>query len=118
LLLLQNTMLVAEGVGRKLNPDVNMWELSRPLIEDWMIRKHAPAEQIRTVIEDARESLERLPRLIASTERAAEAILAGGVKLAPETVRTLRGEDGSRRVSWTLVIAVVALAAAVIALAR
>jgi ubiquinone biosynthesis protein len=118
LLLLQKTMLVAEGVGRKLNPDVNMWELARPLIEDWMIRKHAPDQQIKTFIADTKESLERLPRLIASTERAAEAILEGGVKLSPDTVRSLRGDDGGKRVSWTLVIAVVALAAAVVALAR
>ncbi len=117
LLLLQKTMLVAEGVGRKLNPDVNMWELARPLVEEWMMKKNAPDQQIKTLIEDTRESLERLPRLIASTERAAEAILEGGVKLSPETVRSLRGDD-SKRLPWTLVIAVVALAAAVVALAR
>ena len=44
-------------------------------------------------------------------------ILEGGVKLSPETVRSLRGDD-SKRLPWTLVIAVVALAAAVVALAR
>ncbi|HJQ58181.1 MAG TPA: 2-polyprenylphenol 6-hydroxylase, partial [Vineibacter sp.] len=36
LLLLQKTMLMAEGMGTKLNPEVNIWELARPLIEDWM----------------------------------------------------------------------------------
>ncbi len=36
LLLLQKTMLVLEGVGREINPDLNMWELSGPLIRDWM----------------------------------------------------------------------------------
>ncbi|MCY3828426.1 MAG: 2-polyprenylphenol 6-hydroxylase, partial [Rhodospirillaceae bacterium] len=36
LLLLQKTMLVTEGVGRTLNPDINMWTLARPLIEAWM----------------------------------------------------------------------------------
>ena len=50
-------------------------------------------------------------------EKATQAILEGGIKLSPETIRTLRGEDSSR-VSWTLVLAVVALAAAVVALAR
>src|SRR5690606_20986461 len=30
LLLLQKTMLVAEGVGRRVYPDPNMWELARP----------------------------------------------------------------------------------------
>ena len=35
LLLLQKTMMVTEGVGRMLNPNLNMWELARPLIEQW-----------------------------------------------------------------------------------
>ncbi|MCC7046199.1 MAG: 2-polyprenylphenol 6-hydroxylase [Alphaproteobacteria bacterium] len=117
LLLLQKTMLVAEGVGRKLNPDVNLWEMARPMIEDWMIAKHAPDQRIRDFVTDAKENLERIPRLLAETEKATQAILEGGIKLSPETIRTLRGED-SNRVPWTLVIAVVALAAAVVALAR
>jgi ubiquinone biosynthesis protein len=117
LLLLQKTMLVAEGVGRKLNPDVNLWEMARPLIEDWMVRKNAPDQRIRDFMTDAKENLERIPRLLAETEKATQAILEGGIKLSPETIRTLRGED-SGKVPWTLVIAVVALAAAVVALAR
>ena len=36
LLLLQKTMLVAEGVGRKISPDANFWFLAQPLIESWM----------------------------------------------------------------------------------
>src|SRR5690606_2811906 len=35
LLLLQKTMLVAEGVGRRLAPQVNMWSLTQPLVESW-----------------------------------------------------------------------------------
>ena len=33
LLLLQKTMLVGEGTGRKLAPEANMWFLARPLVE-------------------------------------------------------------------------------------
>ncbi|MDP6897388.1 MAG: AarF/UbiB family protein, partial [Rhodospirillales bacterium] len=36
LLLLQKTMLVAEGTARKLSPDANMWMLARPLIKEWI----------------------------------------------------------------------------------
>ncbi len=36
LLLLQKTMVVAEGVGRKIAPDENMWLLIRPTMETWM----------------------------------------------------------------------------------
>ena len=33
LLLLQKTMVMAEGVGRALDPDLNMWAAAQPLIE-------------------------------------------------------------------------------------
>jgi ubiquinone biosynthesis protein len=35
LFLLQKTMVMAEGIGRILNPNLNIWEISRDLIEDW-----------------------------------------------------------------------------------
>ena len=34
LLLLQKTMVVVEGVARKLNPDTNIWEVSKPILEN------------------------------------------------------------------------------------
>ncbi len=46
LLLLQKSMLTAEGVGRALNPDINMWELARPLIEDWMREHRGPEARV------------------------------------------------------------------------
>lgn len=61
LLLLQKTMLVAEGVGRKLCPDVNMWEMARPLIEDWMRRNAGPEARIRESANALLDRLERLP---------------------------------------------------------
>ena len=33
LLLLQKTMVVVEGVARKLYPETNIWEVSRPIFE-------------------------------------------------------------------------------------
>ena len=42
LLLLQKTMVVIEGVGRRLDPQINIWTLARPLIEDWMRRIAVP----------------------------------------------------------------------------
>jgi len=42
LLLLQKTMMTAEGVGRSLNPNVNMWKLSEPLIAGWAKRDIQP----------------------------------------------------------------------------
>ena len=81
LLLLQKTMVVAEGVGRRLNPDVNMWELAQPLIESWMIDNLGPKAQIQTVIDDGIETLRRLPQLIERAEHALDSALDDGVKV-------------------------------------
>lgn len=78
LLLLQKTMVVAEGVGRKLNPVVNMWQLAQPLIETWMIDNLGPQAQIRTVVDDGIDTLRRLPQLIERAERALETALGDG----------------------------------------
>lgn len=61
LLLLQKTMLVAEGVGRVLNPSVNMWLLSKPLIEDWFRQNFGPAAKARELAEQGLTSLQTLP---------------------------------------------------------
>ena len=48
LLLLQKTMVLAEGLGRSSIPTVNMWSLARPLIEEWMIaNSRAAARALR-----------------------------------------------------------------------
>ncbi|MEK7773933.1 MAG: 2-polyprenylphenol 6-hydroxylase [Deltaproteobacteria bacterium] len=44
LLLLQKSMVIIEGVGRQLYPDINMWEVAKPLIYRWMAKeKLSPA---------------------------------------------------------------------------
>jgi len=39
LLLLQKSMVIIEGVGRQLYPDINMWEVAKPLIYKWMFKE-------------------------------------------------------------------------------
>jgi ubiquinone biosynthesis protein len=72
LLLLQKTMLMAEGMGTKLNPKVNIWELARPLIEDWMRDHFGPRATLARAAEDLAQGLRRLPRLIDSLHLVAE----------------------------------------------
>lgn len=47
LLLLQKTMLTLEGVGREINPELNMWVLAEPLIREWMMDNMGPKGKIR-----------------------------------------------------------------------
>lgn len=101
LLLLQKSMLLAEGVGRVLAPNVNMWELARPLIEEWMVQELGPEGRIRDVVTDATTTLEKLPRLIDSVDAAAQQIQQHGLRLDPETAAAIRGgPPGQRRFSW------------------
>jgi ubiquinone biosynthesis protein len=102
LLLLQKTMVVAEGVGRRLNPNVNMWELAQPLIEVWMIDNLGPQAQIRTVIDDGVETLRRLPHLIERAERALESALDDGVKLDAGAWRG--GQSQMAPIGWAILL--------------
>tara|TARA_B100001029_G_C14939623_1_gene382463 strand:- start:19 stop:855 length:837 start_codon:yes stop_codon:yes gene_type:complete len=63
LLLLQKTMVVVEGVARKLDPDTNIWEVSRPILEDWMKRIKGPESAINKTFELSKDLLERIPDL-------------------------------------------------------
>ena len=42
LLLLQKTMVVTEGVARTLNPNLNIWTASEPVVKYWIGRKLGP----------------------------------------------------------------------------
>ena len=46
LLLLQKTMVVVEGVARRLYPETNIWEVSRPVLEDWLKNVKSPKSTI------------------------------------------------------------------------
>ena len=64
LLLLQKTMVLIEGVGRQLDPKVNIWALARPLIEQWMRDNRGPEAQLRLRFEKLVEVIDGLPKLI------------------------------------------------------
>ena len=63
LLLLQKTMVVVEGVARKLDPDTNIWNISRPILEEWLKEIKDPINKTGEVINEASEVLKRLPDL-------------------------------------------------------
>ena len=69
--LLQKTMMMAEGVARQLNPQADIWDLSRPLASDWMRDQAGLAKRAETFIEDALLVASRLPRLLKELEDSA-----------------------------------------------
>ena len=94
LLLLQKTMVVAEGVGRALNPAVNMWQLAQPLIETWIAQNLGPQAQLRSAVEDGLEAARRLPHLVERAERTLEAVANGGIRLHPQSLDALAAGPG------------------------
>lgn len=105
LLMLQKTMMLTEGVGRMLNPQVNMWKMAEPLIADWAKDNLGPTARVREHLKDGAETLRRLPALIRQTEQALEELQTGGLKLHPDTARAIGGSGRTNRqwlfFAWT-----------------
>ena len=104
LLLLQKTMVVAEGVGRALNPELNMWQLAQPLIEGWIVDNLGPQAQLKSALADGLEVARRLPHLVERGERVLDAI-EGGVRLDPRSLDALaarRSSAAERLLPWAL----------------
>ena len=97
LLMLQKSMLLAEGVGRNLAPEVNMWELARPLIEGWMRARLGPEGRTVDAIADAISTLRALPRVVARIEAITADMEQGGLRLHPDTARAILGQADERR---------------------
>lgn len=68
-LLLQKSMMVIEGVGLALNPDVNTWKMIEPLIATWYRKNLGVQAAARYQLRETLDNLHRLPRLIERANR-------------------------------------------------
>ncbi|MCY4198548.1 MAG: 2-polyprenylphenol 6-hydroxylase [Gammaproteobacteria bacterium] len=73
LVLLQKTLLYVEGLGRRLYPELDLWDTGKPFMERWMVEQFGPAASLTSLLADLPELFTRLPRL-------------------PAEIRDLRGE--------------------------
>ncbi|MDC9701601.1 MAG: AarF/UbiB family protein [Alphaproteobacteria bacterium] len=96
LLLLQKSMLVVEGVARKLNPRFNMWTTADPVIREWIEGQLGAGSVLKTV-EEGRLALNRfqvrIPELLDCMERI---IRKTDIDLADKR-SCFRDEDRSRK---------------------
>ena len=101
LILLQKTMVVVEGVCRKLDPGFDMWTSAEPVVRDWVVRNLGPAGYakdardglvaLRTLVREAPAYAARIDRVA----REVDHITAHGLRLDPVTVNALA--DAQRR---------------------
>ncbi|WP_149141814.1 2-polyprenylphenol 6-hydroxylase [Gemmobacter caeruleus] len=54
LILLQRTMVVVEGVARGLDPHINIWQVARPIVEDYIKTNIGPRALLRDLMQTAR----------------------------------------------------------------
>jgi ubiquinone biosynthesis protein len=101
LLLLQKTMVLVEGVGRQLDPEVNIWALARPLIEEWMRENRGPEARLRQRLENLVETIDRLPKLIEDAGKLVATWADEGVVLHAETLAA-QAEHRWRNVYWLI----------------
>ena len=106
LLLLQKTMVVVEGVGRSLDPKLDIWTAAEPVVREWMERHLGPIGRIEDAAQGAGEVgrfLGQMPGLLGRAGRIADQLDAAtreGIVLAPETVAAI-GLAEARRSRWT-----------------
>jgi ubiquinone biosynthesis protein len=123
LLLLQKTMVVVEGVGRSLDPELNIWVVSEPVVKEWMEQELGPGAQIEAAAEGAvsvGRFMGEIPKLLGQAERTAEALTAmveEGLRLDDYTVERLAEAQGRQDRASRIGIWIGALALAAIALA-
>jgi ubiquinone biosynthesis protein len=107
LLLLQKTMVVVEGVGRSLDPKLDMWTTAEPVVREWMTRHLGPAGKLESAAQGVTELgsfVASAPGLLTRGARILDqldAMTRDGLLLSPQTIAEFdQAERG--RFRWTL----------------
>ena len=70
LILLQRTMVVVEGVARTLDPHINIWDVAKPIVEDYIKTSIGPVALLRDLAKTVRVLARFGPRLPGLAEAA------------------------------------------------
>lgn len=63
LVLLEKTLLNIEGLGRQLNPDLDLWKSAKPFLQKWVADQIGPRAMLRHLKENVPLWAERLPQM-------------------------------------------------------
>ena len=77
LVLLQKTLLNIEGLGRQLDPDLDLWSTAKPFLEKWMLEQIGPEKLLAELKAEAptyAKLLPGLPRLLSQYLKAPQGI--------------------------------------------
>jgi ubiquinone biosynthesis protein len=103
LIMLQKTMMQTEGVCRRLDPEFDMWEISRPVVEKSMKRELGPQGRINDLLRGlskARRTLEILPGATEDIAALAKAWSNGEIDLSKNKASTNKRPSNA---SWKII---------------
>ncbi len=63
LVLLQKTLLNIEGLGRDLDPELDLWSTAKPFLEKWMLEQVGPQKLLQQLKAEAPQYAKLLPAL-------------------------------------------------------
>ena len=63
LVLLQKTLLNIEGLGRQLDPELDLWNTAKPFLETWMLEQIGPQKLLEELKDQAPRYAKMLPEL-------------------------------------------------------
>ena len=114
LIMLQKTMMQTEGVCRRLDPNFDMWEISRPIVESSMRRELGVEGRVNDLLsglDKARRTLERIPDATENIAALAKAWADGDVDLSngPQMAQTAQKKSPWKPIAYIGTGAVIAL---------
>jgi ubiquinone biosynthesis protein len=107
LVLLQKTLLNIEGLGRELDPELDLWATAKPFLEQWMLEQVGPQKLIRELKAQAPRYAKLLPELPALLHQFLQQRGTDNSQLVQEL---LLEQKRTNRLLQTLVAAVVGFA--------
>lgn len=72
LLLLQKSMVMAEGLARRLNPNINIWTTAEPVVKRWIEEELGPKAQVKEFVCSVVSLARQLPKLEAALQKCNE----------------------------------------------
>jgi ubiquinone biosynthesis protein len=109
LVMLQKTLLNIEGLGRELDPDLDLWQTAKPYLERWMSEQVGWRGLLRTLRREApywSQTLPAIPRLL---HQLLAQDRAGGLQAALERL-SAENRRRNRLLAGVLAVAVAVLA--------
>jgi ubiquinone biosynthesis protein len=110
LVMLQKTLLNIEGLGRQLDPDLDLWTTAKPYLERWMQEQIGWRGLVRTILQEAPTWANLLPQLprLAHRALAEDRLQRIEDRLEALVVEAQRRTRTVRAVAWLLAVCAMA----------